>query len=90
VRIGDLTMRLVVPASEASPYAGSAKPGGGRFHSMALAVDDFAGIEDRLTEAGIGVVTRDASGIWTDPADTLGMRLQLVDATTLDGSLTVG
>jgi catechol 2,3-dioxygenase-like lactoylglutathione lyase family enzyme len=83
VRIGDMTVRLVVPSSPDSPFAVSAHSGGGRYHSMALAVDDFARIEALLADAGIGVIDRDEAGVWADPRDTVGMRLQLVDAASL-------
>lgn len=82
VRIGDLTVRLVVPASDTSFFAGPAPAGAGRYHSMALAVDDFAGIDAHLASAGIGTIARDATTVWTDPRDTMGLPLQFIPATT--------
>lgn len=82
VRIGDLTVRLVVPASETSAFAGTGPTGTGRYHSMALAVDDFAGIDARLSDLGIATIARDATTVWTDPATTMGLPIQFVDAAT--------
>jgi catechol 2,3-dioxygenase-like lactoylglutathione lyase family enzyme len=85
VRIGDMTMRLVKALSEDSFYGGGAAgEGWGRFHSMTLAVDDFAGLDARLSAAGIATVGRDDVSVWTDPNDTMGIRLQLLDAAALN------
>jgi methylmalonyl-CoA/ethylmalonyl-CoA epimerase len=81
VRIGDITVRLVVPASPVSRYA--RRGGNNAYHSLTLAVDDFAGIDARLAAAGIGVDEREPGSVWTVPADTLGIRLQFVDAATI-------
>jgi catechol 2,3-dioxygenase-like lactoylglutathione lyase family enzyme len=81
LRIGDMSVRLVAPAAEASPYA--RPPRTSRYHSMALAVSDFATLDERLAGAGIGVQSREPGAVWTDPADTLGVRLQFVDAAAL-------
>lgn len=83
VRIGDLTVRLVVPGPDAGVFARPASGGTGRYHSLALAVDDFDRIETHLSEAGIGITARDAGTVWTDRADTMGVQLQLVDAASL-------
>jgi catechol 2,3-dioxygenase-like lactoylglutathione lyase family enzyme len=83
LRIGDMTLRLAVPSSPDSPFAGAVAPGAGRYHSVALAVDDFAGIDAHLAAAGIGTVARDATTVWTDPRDTMGLQFQLVDAVSL-------
>jgi catechol 2,3-dioxygenase-like lactoylglutathione lyase family enzyme len=83
VRIGDMTLRLVAPASDDSMFAGSVAPGAGRYHSMALAVDDFALIDTYLAGAGIRTLLRDETTVWTDPGDTMGLRLQFVDAASL-------
>jgi catechol 2,3-dioxygenase-like lactoylglutathione lyase family enzyme len=83
VRIGDLTLRLVVPLSDDSPYAGTVSPGGGRYHSMTLAVDDFDNIDAHLSTAGIRTATRDETSVWPDPRDMMGLRFQLVDAAAL-------
>jgi hypothetical protein len=79
VRIGDMTLCLVQPLSDASTFA--RRPGGGnnRYHSMALAVDDFDALPARLAELGIRSVRSDATSVWTDRADTLGIQLQFVD-----------
>jgi catechol 2,3-dioxygenase-like lactoylglutathione lyase family enzyme len=83
VRIGDMTVRLAVPLSDNSLFVRSATAGTGRYHSMTLAVDDFAHLELHLAEAKIGIVDRAAGTVWTDPADTVGLRLQFVDAAAL-------
>jgi methylmalonyl-CoA/ethylmalonyl-CoA epimerase len=81
VRIGDMIVRLVAPSSETSPYA---RPGRtSRYHSMTLAVADFDSLGDRLAAAGIGIQSREPAAVWTDPVDTMGVRLQLVDAASL-------
>jgi hypothetical protein len=84
VRIGDLTLRLVVPSSADSPFAGAVTPGGGRYHSMTLALDDFEHIDAHLSTAGIGTVARDETSVWTEPRDMMGLRFQLVDAAALN------
>ncbi|MCW2621670.1 MAG: hypothetical protein JWL64_1272 [Frankiales bacterium] len=81
VRIGDMTVRLVAPASDTSPYARPARTS--RYHSMALAVADFDSLDDRLAAAHIGIQSREAGAVWTDPADTMGVRLQFVDGASL-------
>lgn len=83
VRIGDLTVRLVVPALDAGVFARPPSGGTGRYHSMALAVDDVDGIEPQLSEAGIGITARDAGIVWTERADTMGVQLQFVDAASV-------
>jgi catechol 2,3-dioxygenase-like lactoylglutathione lyase family enzyme len=80
VSIGDMTLRLVVPESEEGFFAGPSSTGASRYHSLTVAVDDFAGLDDRLSAAGIRTLTRDAASVWTDPRDTMGLRLELVDA----------
>jgi len=48
-------------------------------HSVALAVDldrAPAGLE----QASIGITREDEGSLWLEPADTFGVRLQLVDA----------
>lgn len=78
VRIGDMSVRLVAPSSDTSPYARPARTS--RYHSMALAVSDFDSLGERLAAAHIGIESREPAAVWTDPADTLGIRLQFVDA----------
>lgn len=86
VRIGDMTVRLVVPSSDSSVYAGSAGAGTGRYHSMALAVDHLSRLDEALAAAGIGILARDNGTVWTDPGDTLGLPLQFVDAALLESA----
>jgi methylmalonyl-CoA/ethylmalonyl-CoA epimerase len=76
VRIGDMTLRLVRPLSDASTFA---RRGNNRYHSMALSVSDFDALPARLGELGIGIARSDATSVWTDRADTLGVQLQFVD-----------
>jgi catechol 2,3-dioxygenase-like lactoylglutathione lyase family enzyme len=83
VRIGDMTVRLIVARSDRSLFAGSAGPGGGRFHSLALAVDDFAQLDPYPAKAGIRLLPGDGPARWADRRDTMGIQLQLVDAKAL-------
>ena len=53
--------------------------GRGNLHSVALAVD-LAAAPAALATAGIGIAREDQGTFWLDPADTFGLRLQLVDA----------
>ena len=76
VRIGDMTLRLVRPLSDASHYA---RRGNNRYHSMALAVEDLDALQARLGELGIRVARSDEGSVWTERADTLGVQLQFVD-----------
>ena len=77
--IGDLTLRLVAPLDPTSDWHDVVASGWGTLHSVALAVDlDTA--PAALTEAGIRVAREDPGALWLDPADTFGLRLQLVDA----------
>jgi hypothetical protein len=76
VRIGDMTLRLVKRLSDTSTFA---RRGNNRYHSMALAVDDFDALPARLGEVGIGIARSGAGSVWTDRADTLGVQLQFVD-----------
>ncbi len=79
--IGDLTLRLVAPRDPSSAWHHVVADGRGTLHSVALAVDlDTA--PAGLARAGIGVAGEDADSVWLDPADTFGLRLQLVDAAT--------
>ena len=75
VVIGDLTVRL---AEAGGQFA--APPGSTRFHSVTLAVPDFAALPAQLAAAGIGVASADGASLWTNPADTLGLRLEFVPA----------
>ena len=77
--IGDLTLRLVAPVDATSAWHGALVNGRGTLHSVALAVDLDAA-PAALAEAGIGIAREDAGTLWLDPADTFGLRLQLVEA----------
>jgi hypothetical protein len=79
--IGDLTLRLVAPHDPSSPWHPVVADGRGTLHSVALAVD-LAAAPTGLARAGIGITREDADSVWLDPADTFGLRLQLVDAAT--------
>ena len=83
VRIGDMTVRLVEPSSDGSFFAWTAPTGTGRYHSLTLALDTFDEIDTHLAQAGIRTVQRNATDVWTDPRDTLGLRLQFVDAASI-------
>jgi catechol 2,3-dioxygenase-like lactoylglutathione lyase family enzyme len=74
LQIGDVVIRLVSPRSDDSRYAAFLEQVGERLHSFALRVDDleFPG------NAGLAVVDRDDARVWTDPADTLGLRIEWV------------
>ncbi len=77
--IGDLTLRLVAPHDASSAWHPVIAGGRGTLHSVALAVDLDAA-PGGLATAGIGVASADDDGsLWLDPADTFGLRLQLVD-----------
>ncbi len=75
--IGDLTLRVVAPLDETSPWHEVVAGGRGTLHSVALAVElDTA--PGGLDAAGIRVVHEEPGSLWLDPADTFGIRLQLV------------
>ena len=76
--IGDLTLRLVAPLDASSAWHDAVANGRGTLHSVALAVDlDRA--PAGLDAAGIGIAREEPGSLWLDPADTFGIRLQLVD-----------
>jgi hypothetical protein len=77
--IGDLTLRVIAPLDPTSEWHGALVRGRGTLHSVALAVDLDAA-PAALEAAGIGVAREDEGTLWLDPADTFGLRLQLVDA----------
>ncbi|HLM18349.1 MAG TPA: VOC family protein [Acidimicrobiia bacterium] len=77
--IGDLTLRLVAPVDPKSEWHDAIVNGRGTLHSVALAVD-LAAAPEALAAAGIAVAREDRGTLWLDPADTFGLRLQLVDA----------
>jgi catechol 2,3-dioxygenase-like lactoylglutathione lyase family enzyme len=72
--IGDVVIRLVSPRSDESRYAPFLAQVGERLHSFALRVDDLAFPSD----AGLAITDRDDARVWTDPAATLGLRIEWV------------
>jgi hypothetical protein len=65
--IGDVVLRLVQPHSDRSHYATGGETRNG-LHSFALRVDD-------LDQVPLPVVDRGGPVAWTDPAQTLGLRV---------------
>jgi hypothetical protein len=72
--IGDVVIRLVSPRSDESRFAPFLAQVGERLHSFALRVDDLAFPSD----AGLPLADRDDARVWTDPAATLGLRIEWV------------
>jgi hypothetical protein len=70
--ISDAMLRLVQPRSSRSRYAAAAEHRNG-LHSLALRVDD-------LDQVPLPVIERDGERAWTDPATTLGLRLEWTTA----------
>lgn len=79
--IGDVTVRLVAPHDETSPWRELVAAGRGTFHSVTLAVD-LEAAPAGLAAAGIGIAREEAGSLWLEPGDTFGIRLELVDAAT--------
>jgi hypothetical protein len=77
--IGDLTLRVVEPRDSTSTYHDAVADGRGTLHSVALAVDLDAAPAG-LVDAGIAIAREEPGALWLDPADTFGIRLQLVGA----------
>lgn len=76
--IGDLTLRVVAPVDTSSEWHDALANGRGTLHSVALAVDlDAAPVG--LDRAGIGIAREQPASLWLDPADTFGIRFQLVE-----------
>jgi hypothetical protein len=80
--IGDLTLRIVAPAGPTSGWHDAVADGRGSLHSVTLAVDLDAAPAG-LEAAGIGVVRDDPGSLVLDPADTFGIRLELVEGATV-------
>jgi hypothetical protein len=80
--IGDLTLRVVAPHDASSPWRDAVVDGRGSLHSVTFGVD-LAAAPAGLEAAGIGVARRDAASLSLDPADTYGIRVELVDAATI-------
>jgi catechol 2,3-dioxygenase-like lactoylglutathione lyase family enzyme len=76
--VGDLTLRVVAPHDESSAWQRFVAGGRGMLHSVALAVDLDAAPAG-LAAGGIAIAREEAHGLWLDPADTFGIRLELVD-----------
>jgi hypothetical protein len=74
--ISDLVLRLVSPRSPDSRWSSFLGDGEGRLASLTWAVEDLAVTEARLRTAGIRVGERSGSVLLTDPADTLGLRME--------------
>lgn len=79
--IGDLTLRVVAPLDASSSWHEVVADGRGSLHSVTFAVDLDAA-PAALAAAGIGIARREPASLWLDPADTFGIRLELVDVTT--------
>jgi hypothetical protein len=77
--IGDLTLRVVEPHDASSAWHDALVDGRGTLHSVTLAVD-LAAAPAGLAAAGIAVAREASASLFLDPADTFGIRLQLVDA----------
>ena len=72
--VGDITVRLVTPLNEASRYA-AALERGPRVHSFAVRVPDLGAALETLAADGIATIYREGSLAATDPAATLGIRV---------------
>lgn len=79
LRVGDVVIRLVSPRDSRSRYAQALDAHGERLHSMCLVVDDLTGTLATLEREGLGVLDREGGRAWTDPASTLGLRLEWTD-----------
>ena len=80
--IGDLTVRVVAPHDASSEWHRALVNGRGTLHSVTLAVD-LGTAPAGLAEAGIGVEHEQPGSLLLDPADTFGIRLELVDQRAL-------
>jgi hypothetical protein len=81
LQIFDLVLRLASPQAPDSRWAQFLEEGGERLASLAWSVDDLAATEERLRQAGIRVTERAGGVLVTDPADTLGLRMEWTQAT---------
>jgi hypothetical protein len=79
--IYDLVLRLASPRAPDSRWGTFLEDGGERLASLTWAVDDLAATEERLRDAGIRVTDRAGSVLLTDPADTLGLRMEWAETT---------
>lgn len=74
--IFDLVVRLASPKAPNSRWGSFLEHDGERLASLAWAVDDLSVTEEHLRTAGIRVTDRAGSVLLTDPADTLGLRME--------------
>jgi hypothetical protein len=81
--IGDLTLRVLAPHDDSSEWHTIVTGGRGTLHSVTLAVHLDSAIP-ALGAAGIRVARERPGSLWLDPADTAGVRLELIDARGLD------
>jgi hypothetical protein len=78
--IGDMTVRLVSPKSDASRYAALLSANGPRFNSFCLGVTDLDHTIATLAEHGISVTERADHRVWTDPTATEGLTFEWPDS----------
>jgi methylmalonyl-CoA/ethylmalonyl-CoA epimerase len=77
--VGDVTLRLVTPRTDASRYM-PALAAGSRLWSYAVSVPDLDHALEGLESAGVKVLDRAGPIAWTDPATTAGIPIQWTDA----------
>jgi hypothetical protein len=82
MRVGDVTLRLITPRTDASRYMAPLLVGP-RLWSYAISVPDLDGALAGLTGAGVEVLDRVGPVAWTDPATTLGVPLEWADASSV-------
>ncbi len=83
--VGDITVRLITPLSPDSRYA-SVLDEGARVYSFALSVPDLDATLADLEARGIPTIYRAGMLAATDPAATLGLRIDWTQATELPES----
>jgi len=79
LKIGDITLRLVTPLTDASPYM-SALSVGPRLWSYAVRVPHLDTALSGLEGVGVEVLDRVGALAWTDPATTAGVPIEWTDA----------
>jgi hypothetical protein len=82
VRVGDVTLRLITPRTDASRYM-AALSVGPRLWSYAVSVPDLDAALAGLTGIGVKVLDRVGPVAWTDPATTVGVPIEWADARSL-------
>jgi methylmalonyl-CoA/ethylmalonyl-CoA epimerase len=80
MRVGDVTLRLVAPRSDASRYWPVLERAP-RLWSYAVRVADLDDALAGLAGAGVKVVERNGAVAYTDPATTLGIPIEWTDTT---------